>query len=69
MDIQTKEYLELYLQNMSEKERKGYHIAKSHLKQSFQLEKSNDFLKWMREEKEKQEEKQNEKQEKNENIQ
>lgn len=67
MDIQTKEYLELYLQNMSEKERKGYHIAKSHLKQSFQLEKSNDFLKWMREQKEKQEEK--EKQEKNENIQ
>lgn len=53
MDVQTKEYLELYLQNMSEKERKGYHIAKSHLKQSFQLEKSNDFLKWMREQKEK----------------
>jgi hypothetical protein len=69
MDIQTKEYLELYLQNMSEKERKGYHIAKSHLKQSFQLEKSNDFLKWMREEKKKQEEKQNEIQEKKENIQ
>jgi hypothetical protein len=38
---------------MSEKERKGYHIAKSHLKQSFQLEKSNQFLKWVKEQKEK----------------
>lgn len=35
-----------YLQNMTEKELKAYHIAKDHLGQSFQLEKSIGFLEW-----------------------
>jgi len=35
-----------YLQTLTEKEYKAYLIAKSHLGTSFQLEKSNGFLKW-----------------------
>jgi hypothetical protein len=38
-----------YLETLTEKEKKAYHIAKSHLGSSFQLEKSNTFLKWKRE--------------------
>ena len=38
-----------YLDTLSEKEKKAYHIAKSHLGSSFQLEKSNTFLQWKRE--------------------
>jgi hypothetical protein len=38
-----------YLETLSEKEKKAYHIAKSHLGSSFQLEKSNTFLQWKRE--------------------
>jgi len=37
---------EKYLQSLTEKEYKAYCIAKSHLGSSFQLEKSNGFLKW-----------------------
>lgn len=35
-----------YLDSLNEKEKKAYHIAKSHLGSSFQLEKSNTFLQW-----------------------
>ena len=38
-----------YLDTLNEKEKKAYHIAKSHLGSSFQLEKSNTFLQWKRE--------------------
>jgi hypothetical protein len=35
-----------YLETLSEKEKKAYYIAKSHLGSSFQLEKSNTFIQW-----------------------
>jgi len=38
--------LNLYLETLNEKELKAYAIAKSHLGTSFQLEKSNGYLKW-----------------------
>jgi hypothetical protein len=37
-----------YLQNITEKELKAYHIAKDHLGESFQLEKSLGFLQWVK---------------------
>ena len=37
-----------YLESMSEKELKAYYIAKDHLGDSFQLEKSLGFLKWFK---------------------
>ena len=37
---------EAYLKSLSEKERKGYEIAKSHLEMSFDLEKSIGYLEW-----------------------
>ena len=37
-----------YLESISEKELKAYHIAKSHLGDSFQLEKSLGFLEWVK---------------------
>jgi hypothetical protein len=37
-----------YVKNMSEKELKAYHIAKEHLGDSFQLEKSIGFLDWLK---------------------
>jgi len=37
-----------YLESISEKEVKAYHIAKSHLGDSFQLEKSLGFLEWVK---------------------
>jgi hypothetical protein len=40
------ELMAQYLDTLSEKEKKAYHIAKSHLGSSFQLEKSNTFLQW-----------------------
>jgi len=43
-----KELLEKYMQTMTPKEYKGYQIAKSHLKESFQLEKSVGFLQWVK---------------------
>jgi hypothetical protein len=38
--------LDKYVQNLSEKELKAYHIAKSHLGSSFSLEKSRGFIDW-----------------------
>jgi len=35
-----------YLESLSEKEKKAYEIAKSHLGMSFQIEKANGFIKW-----------------------
>lgn len=40
---------EEYLKSLSEKEYMAYEIAKSHLGTSFQLDKSNGFLKWKEE--------------------
>lgn len=40
---------EEYLKTLSEKERKSYEIAKDHLGSSFDLVKSNGFLKWKKE--------------------
>ena len=41
-----KNLVELYLYSLSEKEYKAYLIAKEHLGDSFQIEKSNGFLSW-----------------------
>jgi hypothetical protein len=38
----------LYVKSMTEKELKAYHIAKDHLGDSFQLEKSIGFLDWLK---------------------
>ena len=38
--------LEKYVESLSEKELKTYHIAKSHLGTSFSLEKSRGFIEW-----------------------
>jgi hypothetical protein len=38
--------LEAYVGSLSDKEKKAYLIASSHLGSSFSLEKSNGFLKW-----------------------
>ena len=38
--------LEKYVESLSEKELKAYHIAKSHLGTSFSLEKSRGFIEW-----------------------
>jgi len=35
-----------YIEQLSEKERQAYEIAKDHLGMSFDLSKSNGFLKW-----------------------
>lgn len=40
------ELIEEYLRTLSEKEKKAYDIAKEHLGMSFQIEKSNGFIKW-----------------------
>ena len=39
--------IEIYLKLLSEKEHKAYLIAKDHLGDSFQIEKSNGFLQWI----------------------
>lgn len=50
--FENKPYIEemckKYLESMSEKELKAYYIAKSHLGDSFQLEKSIGFLEWIK---------------------
>lgn len=38
--------VEAYLKSLSEREYKGYMIAKTHLGSSFDIEKSNGFLEW-----------------------
>jgi len=40
------ELLEIYMQSLSEKERRAYMIAKSHLGSSFDLSKSIGFVHW-----------------------
>ena len=40
------ELQQAYLNTLTEKERKGYEIAKSHLGMSFDLEKSIGYLEW-----------------------
>jgi hypothetical protein len=40
------ELQEEYLKTLTEKEKKGYEIAKSHLGMSFDLEKSIGYLEW-----------------------
>jgi len=40
------ELQEAYLKSLTEKEKKGYEIAKSHLGMSFDLEKSIGYLEW-----------------------
>ena len=37
-----------YLKTLNQKELKAYHIAKSHLGDSFQLEKSWGFIQWLK---------------------
>ena len=39
---------DLYLQTLDEKELKAFEIARSFLGSSFQLDKSNGFLKWLK---------------------
>ena len=39
-------YLDQYIQTLDEKELKAYHIARDHLGMSFQLDKSNGYLNW-----------------------
>ena len=46
---ETNDLLKMYLDTLSKKEYASYLIAKSHLGTSFQLEKSNGFLQWIRE--------------------
>ena len=41
--------IEEYLKSLSEKEKKAYEIAKNHLGMSFQIEKSNGFMKFVKE--------------------
>jgi hypothetical protein len=45
-NISEKELQDKYLKSLSEKDRKGYEIAKSHLGMSFQLEKSLGYLEY-----------------------
>ena len=42
----TEQLMKAYLDSLSEKEKKGYEIAKSHLGMSFQLEKSLGYLEY-----------------------
>jgi|TARA_Y100000389_G_scaffold204728_1_gene259249 hypothetical protein len=37
-----------YLKTLSEKELKAYNIARDHLGMSFQIEKSNGYLSWLK---------------------
>ena len=44
----TETLASMYLESLNERERKAYHIAKSHLGMSFTLEKSNGYLSWLK---------------------
>ena len=44
--LSEKELMDKYLETLTEKELKSYHIAVSHLGTSFQLEKSCGYLDW-----------------------
>ena len=39
-------YFDQYIQTLDEKDLKAYYIARDHLGMSFQLEKSNGYLNW-----------------------
>lgn len=52
------EFTILYVKSMTEKELKAYHIAKTHLGDSFQLEKSCGFLEWLKNQKKQQQQQQ-----------
>jgi hypothetical protein len=49
MEEQQSNQIKEYLISLTEKEKKAYEIAKSHLGMSFQIEKSVGFLKWKKE--------------------
>lgn len=40
--------IEAYIQTLTPKQLKAYEIARDHLKDSFQIEKSNGFLSWVK---------------------
>lgn len=40
--------IEIYLGSLSPNDKKGYQIAKDHLGCSFQIEKSNGFIQWLK---------------------
>jgi hypothetical protein len=44
----TNEYIKEYILTLSEKEYKAYKIAESHLGSSFDILKSNGYLKWLK---------------------
>jgi hypothetical protein len=44
--MESADLLQQFIDQLSEKDRQSYEIAKSHLGMSFQLEKSVEFLKW-----------------------
>lgn len=48
----TDHELEAYLQSLSEKEIKAYHIAKDHLGMTYQYEKSIGYLAWKKQQNE-----------------
>jgi hypothetical protein len=48
-NVSERELQDKYLKSLSEKDRKGYEIAKSHLGMSFQLEKSLGYLEFKKE--------------------
>ena len=52
IEDQTDPLLKEYLSTLSEKEYKAYKIAESHLGTSFDLIKSNGYLKWLNKRKE-----------------
>jgi hypothetical protein len=53
MESTPPDYVSLYLDQMNEKEKKAYEIAKTHLGCSFDLKKSDGFLSFIKKEKEK----------------
>ena len=46
MNTSTQKQVTEYLKTLNEKEKKGHEIAKSHLRMTFQIEKSNGFVEW-----------------------
>ena len=45
--MEQEKQVETYIKTLSEKEYKAYLIAKEHLGDSFQIEKSNGYLSWL----------------------
>jgi len=45
---QVDQYLHEYLQEMTPLERQAYEIARTHLKTSFNVVRSNGFIEWMK---------------------